>query len=119
MAKANPTEETNMPFLKSKAISSQEHEAVSSSSNSKRTNPFLSEEEEKTFGKSILIDYLLLSAILYSSFSSNSRAIINGQILKIGNYIDNKEVVKIEPEEVILKDDQNEYCVRLKKVVGQ
>lgn len=80
------------------------------------SNPFLTqEEEERAFaekGKRIPIDYFVLSAILYSS--SASKAIINGQILEKGNTIDNKEIIDILPDAVILKDSQSEYVVRLK-----
>lgn len=82
-----------------------------------KSNPFLTEEEERAFaeqGKRIPIDYFVLSAILYSS--SASKAIINGRILEIGDYIDNKEIIEIQPEAVILKDSQSEYIVRLKRL---
>lgn len=81
------------------------------------SNPFLTEEEERAFadlGKRIPIDYLITSAILYSP--SASIAIINGRILKKGDTIDNKEIIEIQPEAVILKDSQGEYIVRLKRV---
>ena len=84
-------------------------------------NPFLTEEEEKEFtdlGKAVTIDYLIPSAILYSSANKN-KVIINGQILKIGNTIDNKEIIKIEAEEVILKDSLNEYSIKLREVTKQ
>ncbi len=81
-------------------------------------NPFLSREEEKEFadaGKAVPIDYLNLSAILYSA-TAQSKAIINGRILQIGAAIDGKEVTDIRPEAVILKDAASEYIVRLKDV---
>ena len=82
-----------------------------------KSNPFLTEEEERTFadlGNRIPIDYLTISAILYSP--SASRTIINGQILKKDDTIDNKEIIEIQPEAVILKDSQSEYIVRLKRL---
>lgn len=82
-----------------------------------KSNPFLTEEEERTFadfGNRIPIDYLTISAILYSP--SASRAIINGQILKKDDTIDNKEIIEIQPEAVILKDSQSEYIVKLKRL---
>ena len=41
---------------------------------------------------------------------------INGRILESGNQIDGKEVFDIKAEEVILKDSQNEYVLRLKNI---
>lgn len=85
-----------------------------------RVNPFLTQEEEtalKETGAAIPISYLNLSAVLYSPQSS--RAIINGQILGLGDSIDNKKVIRIEPEAVVLKDAQGEYIVRLKRIVGE
>lgn len=81
-------------------------------------NPFLTEEEEKAFAdldNRVPIDYLSLSAILYSA--QESRAIINGRIVREGDIIDNKEIIKINPENIILKDADNEYTIRLKEVL--
>lgn len=85
-------------------------------------NPFLTQEEEQEkelagAGNRISLDYPILSAILYSSFQI-SKAIINGEILKIGDYIDNKEIIEIQPEAVILKDAQAQYIIRLKNIPG-
>lgn len=79
-------------------------------------NPFLTEEEEREFadaGKAIPIEHLRASAIIYTS-SRKSKAIINGQVFKIGDYVDNKEIVEIQSEAVILKDAAAEYIVRLR-----
>lgn len=84
-------------------------------------NPFLTEEEEREavdLGNAISIDYLALSAIIYSTFNK-SKAIINGQVLKIGDYVDNKEIIKIQPEAVILKNAQAQYIVKLKTGSGR
>ena len=97
-------------------------------------NPFLTEEEEKEVidtGNLIPADYLILSAVIYSSFpaersetgsrlrrENKSKAIINGQILKMGDYVDNKEIVEIQPEAVILKDARAQYIIRLKNIPG-
>lgn len=86
----------------------------------KMRNPFLTQEEEndlKQIGTTIPINYLMLQAVLYSP--NASRAIINGQIVVVGDSIDNKKVIRIEPEAVILKDAQSEYIVRLKGVAGE
>ena len=82
-----------------------------------KLNPFLTKEEEQLYseaGNRIPLDYLSLSAILYSP--PFSKAIINGRILKVGNYIDNKEIMNILPEAVILKGADVEYIAKLKKV---
>lgn len=114
--------EAEIPYEQPKEIPQQEEQKqeVIPTITQTRANPFLTEEEEKTFqvlGKAVPIDYLVLSAILYSP--SASKAIINGQILGIGSSIDNKEIIEIQPEAVILKDAQSEYIVRLKKVKGK
>ncbi len=80
-----------------------------------RENPFLTWEEEKELSKTKkrkILDYLTLSAIFYSS--KNSFVVIEGHILKEGDMIDEKKIVKIEPEKVILKDEEGEYVVFLK-----
>lgn len=87
---------------------------------SERPNPFLTQEEEgvlKETGAVIPLDYLVLSAVLYSP--NASRAIISGKILSVGDSIDNKRVIRIEAESVVLKDAQGEYIVRLKGVAGE
>lgn len=97
-------------------LSGQAKEAVSPVSELAQ-NPFLTDEEEKFagLGKVIPIDYLAVSAILYSS-SNRSKAIIDGKILEVGGSVDNKKIVEILPEAVILKDAQAEYIVQLRKI---
>ncbi|MEK7578605.1 MAG: hypothetical protein AAB456_02710 [Patescibacteria group bacterium] len=83
-------------------------------------NPFLTEEEENELidtGNLIPADYLILSAVIYSSLNK-SKAIVNGQILKMGDYVDNKEIIEIQPEAVILKDARAQYIIRLKNIPG-
>jgi hypothetical protein len=83
-------------------------------------NPFLTPQEEKKFsgtGKYVPLEYLNLSAVIYSP--SSCKAIVNGKIIELGSSIDNKEVVDIRPEEVVLKDSQSEYILKLKKVTVQ
>ena len=80
-------------------------------------NPFLTREEEATLfetAKTAIINYLAASAIFYSP-GGKSRAIIAGRILEEGSSIDNKEVIAIQPEAVVLKDAQTEYIVKLKE----
>lgn len=82
-----------------------------------RVNPFLTAEEEELFkdlGKAVPIDYLNLSAIFYSPGAS--KVIINGYVLEVNNNIDGKKVIDIQPDEVILKDSEGEYVVRLRKI---
>ena len=84
-----------------------------------RRNPFLTIDEEKEFdeGKKEIISYLNLSAIIYAP--GNSYAVIDGRIVGEKGTIEDKKVVKIDPQEVILKDDQGkEYIIRMKNVVN-
>ena len=81
-----------------------------------RANPFLTQREEKALvelGNALPLDYLQVSAIFYSSFSAQSRAIIDGKVLVLGDSIDNKEIIKISPEEVVLKDSQGRYVAKM------
>lgn len=82
-----------------------------------RLNPFLTEKEEAAF-KDIdereVINYLNLSAIFYSS-SKESKAIIDGRIYKVGDVLDNKKIVEINPEEIVLKDASREYVLKIKR----
>ncbi|OQX80200.1 MAG: hypothetical protein B6D56_05605 [Candidatus Omnitrophica bacterium 4484_70.1] len=80
-----------------------------------RENPFLTWEEEIDLSKTKrrkVLDYLTLSAIFYSS--KNSFAVIDGHILKEGDMIDDKKIVRIEPKKVVLKNEEGEYVVFLK-----
>ncbi len=82
------------------------------------SNPFLTQEEQKVFkdmAGRLSIDYLNLSAIFYSI--ANSRAIIDGRIFKNGDIVDKKEIVEIKPEEIILKDTQSVYVLKMKDVL--
>lgn len=89
-----------------------------------RLNPFLSSEEEQDFLAPkrlalIVLDYLNLSAIFCSPEKTNSKAIINGMIFKMGDVIDardGKKIVEIHPQAVILRDMRDaEYIVTLYK----
>ena len=80
-------------------------------------NPFLTGEEADSLVdtvKIVAINYLSASAIFYSP-AGKSRAIIAGRILEKGSSIDNKEIVEIQPEAIVLKDAAAEYIVKLKK----
>ena len=57
-----------------------------------------------------------LSAILYSGESS--RAIVNGYIVEIGDFLDNMEVVGIKSEKVVFKDYLGkEYVLKMGSVL--
>ncbi len=74
-------------------------------------NPFLTKEEEERFG-SLYYDKelgLRLSAIFYSP--GRSRAVINGYILKEGDFIDNKKVKEIKPDRVVLEARKVTYTL--------
>ncbi len=85
-----------------------------------RVNPFLTQKEEKVMvemGNVTILEYLNVSAIFYSSFNSQSRAIIDGKVLVLGNSIDNKEIIKINPENVVLEDSQGQYVAKMAELV--
>jgi hypothetical protein len=87
-----------------------------------RSNPFLTQKEEKNLvemGNAIPLDYLRVSAIFYSDFSSRSRAIIDGKVLVLGDSIDNKEIIKINPEDVVLEDSQGHYVAKMAGVMAE
>lgn len=90
--------------------------------NGARENPFLTKEEELEFaeqGTAIPLEYLHVSAIFYSNDENKSRAIVNGKVLAKGDSIDNKEVARVNPEDVLLQDAQGQYVVRMNKVLSQ
>ncbi|MFH1339341.1 MAG: hypothetical protein ABIH40_05820 [Candidatus Omnitrophota bacterium] len=82
-----------------------------------KTNPFLTPEEAEYFsqseGKEVIEDFHL-TAILYSPL--RRRAIIDGRILGEGDSVDNKRIVQILGESVILKDEEGEYVLRLGEI---
>jgi hypothetical protein len=83
-----------------------------------RKNPFLRESEESVFDSAkdrLPVTYLNLSAIFYSPGAS--AAIIDGRFFKEGDTVDNKKIVTISAEEVILKDAQSVYVLKLKGIL--
>jgi hypothetical protein len=95
-------------------------ESISPEQAEGRVNPFLSTKEEKALGEqgnSEFLEYLKVSAIFYSASSSRSRAIIGGKILVLGDTIDNKEIIKINPEDVVLEDSQGRYVAKMAEVM--
>jgi len=84
-----------------------------------RLNPFLTTDEESSFenkSAQIPLEYLTVSAIIHSA-DNKSKAIINGQVYQVGDILDNKQVVVINAEDVILKDTQGEYIIKIGTVV--
>jgi len=78
-------------------------------------NPFLTKEEETSIYNSYEKPLNLgLSAIFYSP--PNSKAIIDGRILEEGDKINNKIVKEIKLREVILKDSNSKYILKMKNV---
>lgn len=85
-----------------------------------RKNPFLSESEEYEYAKEELelITYLNLTAVFRSS--GRAYAVVNGRIVREKDILDNKEIVRISREEIILKDFQGkEYVVRMGSVLNR
>ena len=79
------------------------------------TNPFLSLEEERLYGALSYREFLDLDLTAVFYRPPESKAVINNQILEEGDMLDNKKVIKINPSEVILKDEGTEYIVRLRE----
>ncbi|MCX5708721.1 MAG: hypothetical protein NTY14_07140 [Candidatus Omnitrophica bacterium] len=87
-----------------------------------RVNPFLTPKEEKAMvelGNALPLDYLQVSAIFYSGSPSQSRVIIDGKVLVLGDSIDNKEIIKINPEDVVLEDSQGHYVAKMAGVMAK
>ena len=83
-------------------------------------NPFLSWEEEEHYKKEkrIPVYHLHLSAVLGSK--GTSYAVINGRILKEGDIIGNLRIIKINTEDVTLKDFlDKEYVLKLEKIISE
>lgn len=82
-------------------------------------NPFLTEEEVERFSDP---DYrepvqMNVSAVFYTP--PESKIIVDGRVLKEGDIINNKRIIKIKPEEAILKDIRGEYSLKLKGVLPE
>jgi len=79
-------------------------------------DPFLTQRERFEFQRKEL-KHLRLSAVFISDKSSY--AIVNGKIIKENDIIEDKKVIRIEREKIILKDSQGrEYVIRLKNIVN-
>jgi len=82
--------------------------------NMKRSNPFLTLEEEKAFGaknREVLTN-IILSAIF--SAAKGAYAIVDGKVLKLNDRIYGKTVVEINRNNVVLRDASREYMVNLR-----
>jgi hypothetical protein len=83
-------------------------------------NPFLNNEERTYYGDDTrdILTNLHASAIFY--VPGNARAMINGRIVKEKDFLDNKMIIRIKEEEIILRDIKGkEYVVKLRKVKGK
>ncbi len=87
-------------------------------------NPFLGEKEEsedregKSVEKMEVLDNLKLTAVFFSP--GKSYAVVNGRIIKERTFIDNKEVVSINKDYIVLQDSQGKkYLVRIGSLNGQ
>lgn len=89
-------------------------------------NPFLTEEERQAAQQVItlkpppvrvrepLSPTMRVTAIFYSPDPSKAIALVDGQIVRPGDHIANKRVVRIEPEAIVVADvddAQNEEAV--------
>jgi hypothetical protein len=104
-------------FAEARVDAENKEQAKGLISSEERSNPFLTLEEEMAIRSqpdAIPINYLILTAIFYSP--ANSRAIVDGEILKKGDFIDNKEIINISPEEIILKDNNSRYVLKMRGV---
>jgi len=81
-------------------------------------NPFLTQKEREIFkdeGDYTELVGLELTAIFY--YPGNSKAIIEGRVVKEGEIIAGKKVFKIMPEAVILDDSYHKFILRLSKII--
>ena len=109
--------QTTQPAGESVNKTTEKEVSAEESSPPEKENPFFTKEEEESFKKQdnkIPLTHLVVSAIFYRP--DNSKAIINGRVLSEGDTIENKEIVRIEPEEVILKEGLSMYTVKMGKV---
>lgn len=93
-----------------------------------RSSPFLTSEEDARFssrGKEKRVKKieknipqgLALTAIFYKP--PESFAVINGCVVSEEDYVDDKRVVEIQREGVILEDDDKEYELELREVTSK
>lgn len=77
--------------------------------NLKQKNPF-NKDHSEIYKYRFATGTLNLSGVIYDG--EKPLAIINGRIVAVGDLIDNKQVVKITPAEVVLKDREKEYRLK-------
>lgn len=75
----------------------------------KQKNPF-TKDHSKIYKYKFAPGTLNLSGVIYDE--KRPLAIINGQIVAEGEIVDNKRVVKITPNTVVLKDNEKEYSLK-------
>lgn len=82
-------------------------------------NPFLTFDEEESFSPLIYRETITmnLTAVFYTP--PNSKILVDGRIYEEGDIVDNKRIIKIRPEEAILKDTRGEYLIKLNGVLGE
>jgi len=82
-------------------------------------NPFLTFDEEEDFSPFIYRETIRmdLTAVFYTP--PKSKIIVDGRIYEEGDIISNKRIVKINPEEAVLKDAKGEYLLKLNGVLGE
>lgn len=82
-----------------------------------RSNPFLSLVEERSFlGKETVVElsWPVIDGIVYAP--SASRVIVGASVLGVGDDLDGRQIVRIEPEAVYLRGKQGEYVLRLRNI---
>jgi hypothetical protein len=94
--------------------------AVSAKVEKVSDDPFLNSSEEEEYEKEereILTSHTV-SAIL--STKDNPSAVVDGRVVKKGDFIEDMEVIQIKTEEVILKDFWGaEYAIRMEKIIPE
>jgi hypothetical protein len=86
--------------------------------NVKLPNPFLTDEEGRSFAaqdKNITWTDPNISAIFYSSQSST--VVVQGRVLRVNDFIDGRQIIAIRPEAVVLKDIKGTYIVKMGSVL--
>lgn len=80
------------------------------------TNPFLTAAEIAHFGKILRKPLPLnVTAIIYTP--SRKNVVIDGAIYTEGDKVNGKEITKIEPNKILLKDKWREYVASLKDLM--
>jgi len=96
-----------------------DNESETDAEESKEDNPFLDRREELRYEdeEDRVLRTMNLSGVFYSGKSS--RAIIDGQIVEIGDVINNLEIVEIKSEKVVLEDYLGkQYTVEMDNILS-